>query len=149
MTANRVTIDSAKVAALLATQLRPAIEAAATGVAAAIQDVLAPYPPAPPRRPRRGYYVRGRGSFTAKGKLIKASELMNRRWALRTVPLGARLSNTASYAGWVHGTRKQTKRHAKTGWVRADHAVAQVVRGGDAHKIVMAAIAAALRGKRP
>jgi hypothetical protein len=92
--------------------------------------------------------VRGRGSFTSKGKLVKASELMNRRWLLRTVPLGARLSNTASYAGKVHG-RRQKKGHAKTGWVRVDHAITQVVRSGDATKIVMRAIAAALRGKRP
>jgi hypothetical protein len=145
---NRIEIDSARAAALLSTQLRPAIEAAAMGVAAAIQDVLAPYPPAPPRKPRRGYYVRGKGAFTSKGKLIKSSEMMNRRWALRTVPLGARLRNTASYAGWVH-SKKQTKRHAKTGWARVDTAVNQVVRSGDAHKIVMAAIAAALKGKRP
>jgi hypothetical protein len=146
---NRIDIDSAKVAALLATQMRPAIEAAAMGVAAAIEDVLAPYPPAPPRKPRGGYYIRGRGSFSAKGRLVKSSELMNRRWSLRTVPLGARLSNTASYAGWVHGTRKQTKRHAKTGWVRADTAVQQVVKSGDATRIVMQAIAAALNGQRP
>jgi hypothetical protein len=81
--------------------------------------------------------------------LIKASELMNRRWSLRTVPLGARLVNTASYAGWVHGKRKQTKRHAKTGWVRVDTAVQQVLKSGDGTKIVMRAIAAALKGKRP
>ena len=148
MTANRVDIDSAAVAKMLATDLRPAIEAAAMGVAAAIQDVLAPYPPPRPRRPKGGYYVRGRGSFTSKGKLLKASEMLNRRWSLRTMPLGARLRNTASYAGWVH-SRKQTKRHAQTGWVRVDAATNQIVSSGEARRITMRAIAAALKGRRP
>jgi hypothetical protein len=148
MSANRVDIDSAAAAALLATDLRPAIEAAALGVAASIQDVLAPYPPPPPRRPNGGYYIRGRGSFTAKGRLVKASELMNRRWSVRSIGLGARLVNTASYAGWVHG-RDQKKLHAKTGWVRTDTAITQVVSSGDARRIVMKAIAKALEGRRP
>jgi len=143
----RVSIDTKRAAALLGTQLRPAIEAGALGIAAAIQDEVAPYPPAPPRRPKRGYYIRGKGSFSAKGKLLRSSELLNRRWDMRTIPMGARLRNLASYAGDVHG-RSQTKRHAQTGWVTVVTGIETVVNGGQAAAIMMDAISRALAGKK-
>jgi hypothetical protein len=145
---SRVDIDAERVAALLSTRLAPAIEAAAMGVAAAVQNELAPYPRARARRPGKGYYIRGRGSFTSRGKLIRASEMLNRRWAIRSITLGARLVNTASYAGYVHG-RNQSRTHAQTGWVRVDTAITTVLRSGEASRIVLAAIAEALKGRRP
>ena len=144
----RITVDAKRAAALLSTKLRPAIEAAALGVAAAIQDEVAPYPPARPRRAKKGYYIRGKGSFSAKGKLLKSSELLNRRWDLRTVPMGARLRNTASYAGDVHG-RSQTKLHASTGWVTVVDGISAVMGSGRAEAIVNDALRAALAGKKP
>lgn len=140
----RIEIDSAAVAALLAVDLRRAIETAALGIAAEIQDTVAPYPPAPPRRAGQGYYVRGRGSFTARGELVKPSELLNRRWSIKAVPLGARLRNTASYAGKVHG-RKQAKIHKKHGWVTVETGIERVRSSGEARRLMMRALAQARR----
>ena len=142
-----ITIDDNGLAALLSQSLKPAIEAGALAVAAAIQDDLAPYPPAPPRRAKGGYYVRGRGQFSAAGKLLKSSEMLNRKWSIKAIPFGARLRNTASYAGWMHSRTKQTKAMAKIGWVREDEAINRVVRGGEARRLMLKAIATAL-GKR-
>lgn len=140
-----VEIDAAKALRLLATDLKPAIEAGARGIAAAVQNVLAPYPAARPRVAGRGYYVRGKGQFTSGGKLVKASETLNRKWSIRGVALGARLRNTASYAAFVHGRKKQNRYHAKHGWVREDTAVEKVQKSGEARDIMTAAIAAAFK----
>jgi hypothetical protein len=130
---------------LLATNLQPPIEAGAQGIAAAVQNVLAPYPAAPPRIAGRGYYIRGKGQFTAGGRLVKASETLNRKWSIRKVPWGSRLRNTASYAVWVHGKTKQNRYHGKRGWVREDQAAEQVTASGEAKQIMAAAIAAAFK----
>jgi hypothetical protein len=134
-------------AATLASDLRPGIEAGALGIAAAIQDTLAPYPPAPPRIAGLSYYVRGQGSFTARGTLIRSSEMLNRRWGIKSIPLGARLRNTASYAGWVHGRQTQTRDHEITGWAREDTAISEVLSSGEAERIMGAAIATAIKAR--
>lgn len=129
--------------AILATDLQKPMEAAAMGIAAAIQDRLAPYPRARPRIAGKGYYIRGRGSFSPRGKLQKASETLNRKWSIKRVAWGARLRNTASYAVYVHGAKKQNHYHGKHGWVREDEAIAQS--RGDATAIMSAAISAAFK----
>lgn len=139
-----ILIDDGGLAAQLGRNLRPAIEAGAQGIAAEIQNVLAPYPPAPPRRAGRPYYVRGKGMFTATGVQISQSEMLNRRWSIRPVPLGARLQNTASYASYVHGVKDQMRLHGQRGWVREDRAVEQVERSGEMQRVMEIAIAAAL-----
>lgn len=140
-----IDIDAAKALKLLAVELKPAIEAGTLGIAAAVQDRLAPYPAARPRVAGKGYYVRGKGAFTAGGKLVKSSETLNRKWSIKGVALGARLRNTASYAAYVHGKKRQNRYHGKHGWVREDTAIEQVVGSGEAKAIMGAAIAAAFK----
>lgn len=131
---------------LLGTDIKPAIEAGARGVAAAIQKVLEPYPAARPRIAGKPYYIRGKGSFSAKGKLIKASEKLNQKWSIRKVAWGGRLRNRASYAVYVHGRKgKQNRYHGKHGWVRQDEAVRKVKASGQIPEIMKAAIGAALK----
>lgn len=138
-----IDIDADEALRLLSTKLQPAIEAGALGIAAAIQDRLAPYPRARPRIAGKGYYIRGRGSFSPRGKLQKASETLNRKWSIKRVAWGARLRNTASYAVYVHGAKKQNRYHGKHGWVREDEAITQS--RGDATAIMSAAISAAFK----
>lgn len=146
----KIEIATKQARRLLATNLQSPIEAGAQGIAAAVQNVLAPYPAAPPRIAGRGYYIRGKGQFTARGRLVKASETLNRRWAIRKVAWGARLRNTASYAVWAHGAKRQNRYHGKRGWVREDQAIAGVTSSGEAKQIMAAAISAAFKeaGKR-
>jgi hypothetical protein len=140
-----ITVNDEATLKLLATNLQPAIEAGAQGIAAAVQNVLAPYPKAAPRRAGKSYYVRGKGLFSANGTLLKSSEMLNRRWSIRKVQLGARLRNTASYAAEVHGRRKQRKLHARRGWMREDEAIKKVVSSGEAEAIMDKAIDAAFK----
>jgi hypothetical protein len=145
---NRVTVEAEGLARRMAVRLGPAIESAAMAIAAVIQDETAPYPRARPRRAGKGYYVRGRGSFSASGKLIRSSEMLNRRWDIRSISLGAELRNTASYSGDVHG-RTQTRLHAQTGWIKAADAIERIKRRGEITQIVMQAIQRAMGGQRP
>lgn len=131
---------------LLGTRLRPAIEAGAQGIAAEALGRTAPYPPEVPRRPGKSYYVRGKGYFTADGKLIAHSETLNRKWAIRPVTLGAALENRASYAGRVKGRKgQQMRRHERTGWTRTIEDVQGVFDDGTAEEIMRDAILAATR----
>lgn len=101
----------------LAQDLAPAVQAGAMGIAAALQDVIAPYP-SPPS-----------GSVYRRGSDPR-SEQMNQRWRIRPIPSGAVLENTASYSRWVHGSPKenpgQTKVHKQTGWVNEDEAIKEI-----------------------
>jgi hypothetical protein len=115
----------------LAADLEPAISAGAMGIAAVLQDVLAPYPPPP----SGSMYQRGRD---------KRSEQLNQRWRVRPAPAGAVLENAASYSRWVHGSPKerpgQTKVHQGTGWTNEDDARKQVVESGQANEIMERAL---------
>lgn len=130
---------------LLGTKLQPAIESGTAGIAAAIQNVLAPYPAAAPRRAGRSYYVRGRGLFSSGGKLQRSSQTLNRRWKIKRISFGARLNNNASYAQFVHGRKKQNRHHARRGWVREDQAIEQVRNSGEMAEIMHAALSAAFK----
>lgn len=116
---------------LLSADLEPAISAGAMGIGAALQDVIAPYPPPPATSTYR------RGSDPR-------SEQLNQRWNIRPVPMGAVLENRASYSRWVHGSPKerpgQTKVHRQTGWVHEDTARQKVVGSGQANQIMERAL---------
>lgn len=92
----------------LAVDLEPAIQAGAMGIAAALQDVIAPYPPPPPR-----------SSYQRTGQLGQG-------WRIRGVPMGAVLENRTLYAIDVHGSPGQTRTHRRTGWVSEDDAIKRV-----------------------
>ena len=134
---------SQRVAKLFAGKLGEPIQRGAMAIAASIQDEVAPYPPAPPRRPGKSYYVRGRGGFTARGKQTSSSEMLNRKWDVKAISWGARLTNTASYSGKVHG-RKQAQVHKRTGWVRIETGIDKVLKSGNAKALMLKAIEAAL-----
>lgn len=139
-----IEVDAKLTLAVLAINLQPAIEAGAQGIAAAVQNVLAPYPAPRPRVRGRSYYIRGKGLFSPSGELLQRSETLNRKWSIKQVAFGARLRNTASYAQDVHGKKgKQNRYHGKQGWVREDEAVDRVVKSGEANEIMTAAIQAA------
>lgn len=140
-----IEVNATNAKRLLATDLARPIQIGTMGVAAAVQNVLAPYPRPRPRIAGKGYYIRGKGLFTAAGKLVKSSETLNRKWSIRKVEMGARLRNTASYAQDVHGKRKQRRYHGKQGWVREDTAIRDVQKSGQVEEIMNAAINAAFR----
>ena len=127
------------VAKLFAANLGVPVQRGAMAIAAAIQHEVAPYPPPPPRRPGKGYYVRGRGMLSSKGKLLSSSEMLNRKWSITGIAWGARLTNTASYSGWVHGKR-QAKIHKKTGWVTQRAGIDKVLKSGNAKALMLKAI---------
>lgn len=110
----------------LAADLRPAIETGAMGIAAALQDIIAPYPPAPPRSRYRRTGQLGQG------------------WRIRGIPLGAVLENRTGYAGPVQGP-DQRATFRRIGWRNTDQAIQQVVGTGRARRIMEDAIDAKLR----
>jgi hypothetical protein len=130
---------SERVAKLFAANLGEPVQRGAMAIAAAIQHEVAPYPPPPPRRPGKGYYVRGRGMLSSKGKLLSSSEMLGRKWSINAIAWGARLTNTASYAGWVHGKR-QARIHKKTGWVTQRAGIDKVLKSGNAKALMLKAI---------
>jgi hypothetical protein len=130
---------SERVAKLFAANLGEPVQRGAMAIAAAIQHEVAPYPPPPPRRPGKSYYVRGRGMLSSTGKLLSSSEMLNRKWSIKAIAWGARLTNTASYAGWVHGKR-QAKIHKKTGWVTQRAGIDKVLKSGNAKALMLKAI---------
>lgn len=150
-----ISIDDADAMRLLAVKLEGPIEAGAFGIAAAVQDVLAPYPRHTPRpqpfvspRQRRGFFAKlrsGEIQVPYRRGSSPSSETLNRKWDIRRVQLGARLRNLARYSGLVHGRKRQTKYHARTGWVREDIAVQKVMQSGEAKRIMADAIGAALK----
>lgn len=106
----------------LATDLGPAIQAGAMGIAAAIQDDLAPYPALP-----------ARSTYRRTGQLGQG-------WRIRSIPLGAVLENRVGYSRWVHGAPGQTKTHQRTGWRDEQAAIQRVVGSGQAARLMEQAI---------
>lgn len=142
-----IDIDVSKALAVLATDLRPAIETGARAVAGLVRERLGKYPPPRPRLPGRAYYIRGKGSYSAKGKLLKPSEKLNTKWTIKPVPYGARIRNSARYAGFVHGAKKQARYHGKHGWKREDRVLAEIKQNGEDTALMNQAIAAAIKTK--
>jgi hypothetical protein len=132
----------------LSTSLDPAFRAMTTGVAAELQDVLAPYPPAPtPGNPwyERGYgtkYRRRDGRITGR----KTSESLGRSWSIASRSARvAVLMNKASYGAWVHDSESQTSRHERTGWQTEETAADALHRSGAIEEIAEAAIRKVLK----
>lgn len=110
------------VAALLARQLTPAIEAGLTAVAAELQSDLAPYPgrsgkPQPPRtaKQRRFLHALGRRG----GIPYRRTGDTGRGWSIRKAgSLRVVLTNRSAHAKWVYGGsayHKDTWRQIATG----------------------------------
>lgn len=112
-----------------------------------VRGEVSPYPPAiPPRDPswyERGYggrYRRRDGRVTGR----KTSEMLGRRWAVTARGKGAVVTNSASYAPFVHSAEKQNRVHAARGWVTDRQAIPRVVNSGAWERMVRTAVNKAL-----
>lgn len=131
--------------------MAPQLQAAALVIASEIQDRIAPYPPPPPwagqttRWYERGYGPRWRRADGSVGGR-KTSEMLGRRWDIQEKPLGAELRNLASYSGYVHGARTQSKLMDQLAWKTDAIAIGEVERLGIIEREVEAAIRRTLEG---
>lgn len=145
----------------LSTDLRAPMRATAIGVAVAIQDRLAPYPPASeansPDNPKgrwyeRGYGPRWRRQYNRRGNRVrtaggrKTSQMMNRKWAVQAGDAGVVLQNSADYSAWVLHDPTDTSRphqasfHTARGWKNDRAVIESVVRDGTVQEIAVQAI---------
>jgi hypothetical protein len=145
-----VAVDGATAwAAGLGRDMSPAFKAITVGVAAALQNELAPYPPAPAASGKRWYergygtkYRRKDGSITGR----KTSQMLGRSWSIASPSaIKAVLMNRASYSALVHASEDQTRRHASTGWQTEETAAANLERSGVVVEIAEQAIANVLK----
>lgn len=102
----------------LAVDLEPAVQAGAMGIAAALQDIIAPYPPPPAT------------------SVYRRTGQDQQGWRIRGIPLGAVLENRTAHSVWLHGTPGRTKTHQESGWVDEAEAIKQVVESGQASEIM-------------
>lgn len=107
----------------LAADLEPAISAGAMGIGAALQDVIAPYPPPP-----------AASTYQRTGQDQQG-------WRIRQIPMGAVLENRVAHAVYLHGTPGRTKVHRQSGWIDEETAKQKVVGSGQAARIMRDALA--------
>ena len=124
----------------LSTDLSPAIQDSTLEIAAEFQDVIAPYPPASyANQPKQFFpwYERGFGTRYPGGGGRQTSQTLGRKWDIsKHGRLGAVLSNTATYAPYVHLAEYQAWFHGPRGWKTEEDAIKQVIDSGDAKKII-------------
>ena len=85
-----------------------------------IQKGLKTYPPeTSANNPPTPYYVRGRGMQRTSRAGVSyndnSSEQYGTRWQIKSDPRKVRITNTASYSGWLAGA-KQGRAMRKIGW---------------------------------
>ena len=131
----------------LAGNLNDTLRPAYVAIGELVRGEIAPYPPAPPPSApswyERGYgtkYQRKDGRITGR----KRSEMLGRRWAVTARGNGALVTNSASYAPFVHDAEKQNRVHAARGWVTDRQAIDRVVRSGAWERMVTTAVYKAL-----
>jgi hypothetical protein len=116
----------------------------------AVEEILAPYPPQPPRDRAKTFntYVRGIGRYprsafagakikTKGAKVRRISERLNTKFRTEVRIDGANvlgeLRNEASYSGWVLGSKDssndphQVRPHEQTGWENQDDAIEEAM----------------------
>lgn len=118
---------------------------ASKAVAAALQNIIAPYPRSTaanrPQGPGSRWYERGYGTrwMRVDGSIHgrKTSETLGRRWGIASRgKSGAVLGNIASYAPFVHDDEKQAEALKKIGWVTDKMAVRALEAKGTIDRIV-------------
>ena len=78
---------------------------------------LQTYPPETAgNQPPTPYYIRGIGTQVSYSNNKNNSERLGTRWLTSGVPYGVKLSNSASYSGYVHGTDTQSAAMGRIGW---------------------------------
>ncbi len=132
---------AAELARKLGSNIDNAVQPALVAIGAVLQGIIAPYPPAPPRRGRT-WYERGYGTRYANGRGRKTSQFLNRSWAVEPDPVtnGALVTNRATYTKWVHLAQTQTKVHQRTGWITDRQGVERATASGDIVRIVEQAL---------
>lgn len=92
------------------------LQRAAKSAGEIIKDDAGQYPPeSAANQPPAPYYQRGMGTVTSSGKVRRTSENLSKRWRMDANASGVDITNTASYAQFVHG-RRQASFHARRGW---------------------------------
>lgn len=143
--ADEITITGMKeLARKLSADIQGGIQPALLAIAAALQNTIAPYPPAPSYQNRKRWYERGYGPRWrrrdgSKGGR-KTSQFLNRSWY--SEPRGEAkvvLGNRATYAPWVHGT-KQSSVNREYGWVNVATGKQRVVQDGTITRIMDTAL---------
>lgn len=139
-----ITIDGLDdVIARIMRDLRPALRAWATGIAAEAQNRIAPYP-SPSRKPqafksdrqRRGFFARLRsGAIRVPYRRRGSAGGLASKWLIERTMSGARLRNTSPYAPLVHSATDQAAYHHGT-W-KTDKGVAEaILRDGTATQML-------------
>lgn len=128
---------AAELARALNAPIDRAMQPIAVAVAAELQNILAPYPPA-----RAGSrYVRGRGSPPRYNQ----SEQMGRKWLITPFGTGAKLTNQASYSAYVQSAERQASIHVGR-WTTDERASERLTQSGQILAIVTDALKAQLGG---
>lgn len=82
------------------------------------------------------WYERGYGTkwVTSRGEVRgrRTSQNLGKQWTLTASGLTATISNSVSYAGWVHKTGKQTGFHAAHGWMTEINAAMKAINSAEA-----------------
>ena len=98
------------------------------------------------------YYQRGVGTMYADGSTRGESQQMNEKWAkeidIQDDGVIGTVSNSATYAPWVHHPQKQIPIHAARGW-RTTTKITENVKGRvvEFFSIAAAQLASFMRGK--
>lgn len=140
-----------RVQKLLGQDFGSVIRTATFGIAAEIENAVAPYPPATSANsPSTGrWYERSYGPrWTRKrggGGGRRTSQMMNRQWYKEYRGNGAVLGNRATYSGYLHSAKRQVRWAGPRGWVTDRQGIERAIRSGAVTRIMLQAIMAKLR----
>ncbi len=82
-----------------------------------LTEGMSKYPPlTKANAPPYPFYRRGIGTMYASGRIDKTSENLSKRWMTKSVGYGVEISNTATYAKWVHSDKFQARAMGRIGW---------------------------------
>lgn len=102
------------------------------------------------RKALNRWYQRGYGTKWARkdGTVggARTSEMLNRSWGVRRLPLGAFVGSKASYAPVVHHWKEQASFHKRRGWVTDRDAVERVRKSGKMDRIMQQVVDRILKG---
>lgn len=131
--------------------LRKATRRAAVGIAREVIREVAEYPPlSSANAPGKRWYQRGYGPrWTRKDGTVggaKTSEMLNRSWGVKRLPMGVLIGSRASYAPVVHHHKEQVSFHRRRGWVTDKQAVERVRKSGKMERIMNRVIKRILKG---
>lgn len=137
-----------KIAAKYAKNIKPLIAKTTLAIATEIHNQLAPYAPATtnnqPKKwePKRwnSWYERGYGTrYVNKAGIVsgkRTSQTLGRRWQVRGKGLGARITNDATYSGFVYVKKTQARVHARHAWKTDEDIIKKIQSDGTVDKFI-------------